>query len=476
MAKRQIKVTEHTKTTSNGETTVVKEHVREIPVATQPPTLPPTPPNASAAATPATTQPAGRPDIIAMHSKVPRTTPPAPGQMFPRPLRDVSGRWVSTDPHPLVAQQKNVMRDAGFDDEQIMWLLDKHVIETDKHIRDTVENTVGMDGIVPDEAYTEWFEHARRLPGWSDEARAAALNARRADTTMRELYALRTLPERVRNAQQSLDRELRFAAGWYDTTEEAVTATFHELYAQAKTETLTYQEMKPARKTYQRFYNYSSEMLSPPLNDATVIALYRLHTDTQLADTFPKQNRPIVVFDTETSGLHSDREVLTLAMRKYTASGELLAVETYAFRPTTCTPDGLPYTGGEKSMSIHGVHPEDVLDKPPFAEHAEHIHEFLDGSTLAAHNLPFDVTTMQREFARAGVPLLERPTLIDTLRLSRQFNPDRWKHTMGVAAECYGVEHDPTKAHDADYDTAMCAGVLFAIKENPVRTFSPEQK
>ncbi len=50
---------------------------------------------------------------------------------------------------------------------------------------------------------------------------------------------------------------------------------------------------------------------------------------------------------------------------------------------------------------------EDVKDSYPFEEHADYIYELLADCVFVAHNADFDLSFLQAEFKRAGLPKLD---------------------------------------------------------------------
>ncbi|QMW64912.1 3'-5' exonuclease [Mumia sp. ZJ1417] len=57
---------------------------------------------------------------------------------------------------------------------------------------------------------------------------------------------------------------------------------------------------------------------------------------------------------------------------------------------------------------IHGIRAADARRAPRFEDLAAHLVELLRGRTLVAHNLPFDLTFLEAEYARLGTGLPSR--------------------------------------------------------------------
>lgn len=130
---------------------------------------------------------------------------------------------------------------------------------------------------------------------------------------------------------------------------------------------------------------------------------------------------PIVVIDTETTGLHpglGDRVVEVGAVRfegwqKVGEFNELINPD----RPM-----------GEQAAAVVGINDEDLLGKPPFIDIADDLLAFMEGALLVAHNAPFDANFLSLEFVLCNInqllplrqPVLPNPWLC-TLQLARRY-------------------------------------------------------
>lgn len=107
---------------------------------------------------------------------------------------------------------------------------------------------------------------------------------------------------------------------------------------------------------------------------------------------------------------------------------------------------------------IHGIRGADVINAPRFTDIAGHLLGLLSGRTLVAHNLPFDLTFLDAEFDRIGVPFpLTRDMGVCTMTWSSQFldSPGR------SLRECCAAANVPlTGWHSALSDARAAAGLL----------------
>src|SRR5574338_1450549 len=72
------------------------------------------------------------------------------------------------------------------------------------------------------------------------------------------------------------------------------------------------------------------------------------------------------------------------------------------------------------AASTSGLNNEDFARAPLFAEVADHIIEWLNGTVVVCHNAQFDLQFLDSEFRRLGREI-QVPNLVDTLLLARQY-------------------------------------------------------
>lgn len=179
-------------------------------------------------------------------------------------------------------------------------------------------------------------------------------------------------------------------------------------------------------------------------------------TITHLQDT-PLDQAPLVVLDTETTGL-------------YPAMGhrvvEVAAVRLEGWREvnsfSALVNPGRPMDPG--ASRVNGIYDEDLMDAPPFSSVAPSLHRLLDGAVIVAHNARFDANFLGMEYSlfNAEAPTFEGPLEIDnawmcTLQLARRlftFN----RNSLGHVAQILGVRTG--RAHRALNDVYTTIGIL----------------
>ncbi len=160
-------------------------------------------------------------------------------------------------------------------------------------------------------------------------------------------------------------------------------------------------------------------------------------------------DRPLVVFDTETTGTNprSDR-IVEIACVKIHPDGRR---ETWHRRVNP----GVPIPSS--STAIHGICDADVTGQPRFADVAGELGEFLAGCDLAGYNITgFDLPVLRTEFLRAGVPFeISDRRLVDAQRIFFAREP---RHLTAAARFYCQSDHDG--AHGALADAEMTLQVL----------------
>lgn len=167
-----------------------------------------------------------------------------------------------------------------------------------------------------------------------------------------------------------------------------------------------------------------------------------------------KLERPLAVFDLETTGLDVSKDrIVEIAIIKVHTDG---STDEYLKR---INPEMLI---SEESTSIHGISNEDIKDASTFTELANEIAEFIGDADLAGYNSnKFDIPVLAEEFLRAGHPIdLSQRKFIDVQNIFHKME----QRTL-VAAYAFYCNKDLSNAHNAMYDTRATWEVLQAQLE-----------
>lgn len=185
---------------------------------------------------------------------------------------------------------------------------------------------------------------------------------------------------------------------------------------------------------------------------------------------------PFRVFDSETTGLEADSELLSFAVIDEKGR-ELFNTR---IRPVYPIPAG--------ATAIHGIRDEDVRDAPRFIDVYPTIFRLLDARRWVGYSLDYDVGRLRYECERAGVLMpsaiwgrwppmpfdwgFDRPAHVDVMEMFAEFYGDwhdyfksyTWKKLVVAARDIgerfFDLETDTTLAHDALADSIMTLKVL----------------
>lgn len=164
-----------------------------------------------------------------------------------------------------------------------------------------------------------------------------------------------------------------------------------------------------------------------------------------------KLDRPLVVFDIESTGLapRQDRIIELAAVRVNVDGSE--ETKTWLLNPTVPIPP--------ETTAIHGITNEIVKACPTFAERADEIFAFFDGCDLSGFNIDrFDVPCLEEEFARVGRNFASSTRRhIDVQRIYHRMEPRDL-----TAAVRYYLNRDHAGAHGAEADAQATLEVLKA--------------
>lgn len=98
---------------------------------------------------------------------------------------------------------------------------------------------------------------------------------------------------------------------------------------------------------------------------------------------------------------------------------------------------------------LTGIRPAMLRSAPPFLEVARKLRASTQDRIMVAHNVRFDMTAIQHEFARTG--LSYHPDTLCTERLTRQLHPQLPHYNLASLCRYFGIAqgHKHRAAHDA---------------------------
>lgn len=166
---------------------------------------------------------------------------------------------------------------------------------------------------------------------------------------------------------------------------------------------------------------------------------------------------PVVAFDTETTGLEpfaGDR-IIEIAAVVFDLDAEGRVANRRSWSTFVNPERDVP----RKVTEITGIKPEQVTSAPRFAEVADELSALIRNAVTVAHNYPFDLAFLTKEFEAVGRHWPEPLAEVDTVDLSMRTYPDAKSHRLSDLAERLGIELE--RAHRATDDAGAC-GAAFA--------------
>jgi DNA polymerase-3 subunit epsilon len=163
-----------------------------------------------------------------------------------------------------------------------------------------------------------------------------------------------------------------------------------------------------------------------------------------------------IVFDTETTGLSpysGDRMVEIGCVEMFNR------VETGRHFHCYFNPGReMPF----EAEAVHGLSTMFLSDKPPFADKAEELLDFIEDSPLIAHNATFDFGFLNYELEQCGRQHVPLSRMVDTLVLARTRHPGA-KHSLDALCMRFGIDRSHRVKHGALLDAQLLAQVYVEL-------------
>jgi DNA polymerase III subunit epsilon len=109
---------------------------------------------------------------------------------------------------------------------------------------------------------------------------------------------------------------------------------------------------------------------------------------------------------------------------------------------------------------LTGIGPAMLADAPIFPTVAKRLRDGVEGRILVAHNVRYDLTALQHEFARTGLTF--QPDTLCTERLCRQLMPGLSHYNLISLCRYFGIE--TVANHRALNDAAATLAILLLLR------------
>jgi DNA polymerase III subunit epsilon len=162
-----------------------------------------------------------------------------------------------------------------------------------------------------------------------------------------------------------------------------------------------------------------------------------------------------VAFDVETTGLFVEKGHRIIEIGAVAVAEDQMGAE---FQSLVCCTAPI----SKEARRIHGIAPEMLAGQPGAKEVMSVFRDFLAGSTLVAHNAPFDIGFLLHECARAGLLLTNRYRC--TLKMARRTFRGLPDYRLETVARFLDIEVDEGQRHRALDDARLTAKVWIELR------------
>ena len=105
------------------------------------------------------------------------------------------------------------------------------------------------------------------------------------------------------------------------------------------------------------------------------------------------------------------------------------------------------------NIQIHGIYPEDVINKPTFNQLWSRICPHLENKVVIAHNAAFDISVLRSILKEYSLPLPQFKYAC-TVQIARKTWPDEENYKLDTLARKFQIDFDH---HNALHDARTCA-------------------
>ena len=157
----------------------------------------------------------------------------------------------------------------------------------------------------------------------------------------------------------------------------------------------------------------------------------------------------LIVFDTETTGLSSEDEIIEVGAVEL-CNRRLTGSHFHVYCQPRCRihPD---------AQRVHGITHEFLSDKPRFEDIVDELMAYLKGATLVIHNAEFDLGFMNAALKKTAYPcddMREHCGVIDSLLVAREKHSGQ-RNTLDALCKRYGVDSSGRDLHGALLDAQL---------------------
>ncbi|AWZ47689.1 helicase [Clostridiaceae bacterium 14S0207] len=165
----------------------------------------------------------------------------------------------------------------------------------------------------------------------------------------------------------------------------------------------------------------------------------------------------VVIFDVESTGVNTtEDDIVQIAAIKIDGNGKVIdKFEKFLIPSKTVGTSELVHGFSDKFLKEKGEDSKEVLHR---------FCKFIKETIIVGHNVTFDLTILNSQLQRYGLPKAEYKSYYDTLDISRRFYPNLKNHKLETLSKLF--ETETRSSHDAMDDILATKDVLLSmIKE-----------
>ncbi len=201
--------------------------------------------------------------------------------------------------------------------------------------------------------------------------------------------------------------------------------------------------------------NYFLVKPEPYIEEKVAVNMNIFDVETEDDIVVPESlvGKTFVIFDTETTGLNPESDVIIELSAVKMVDGVLKETWQTFVNPFTHNRPSLP----KDIVKLTGITDEMLQPAPTFNKIVGDFYKFCFGATLVAHNAPFDIGMLLPPARKLGYNF-DNP-VVDTLVMAKNIFPKLPSHRLGYLCEQLDVRFDGD-AHRAIFD-AIATARLF---------------
>jgi DNA polymerase-3 subunit epsilon len=113
------------------------------------------------------------------------------------------------------------------------------------------------------------------------------------------------------------------------------------------------------------------------------------------------------------------------------------------------------------NIGVHGIHPQDVVDAPTWAEALVEMLGFIGSDDLIAHNAGFDMGVLKASAALIEYELPDLRYGCSLVMARKTYNLDSYR----LNQVAYAIGHEEFDHHDALADSDACARIVIHMAD-----------